>query len=196
LLRDDPAYAERARAFSARVKDVSEFLVNIDQQTVMGKLSYTVAYHDACHLAHGQKIKQPPRQLLKRIPGLNLVELKEADWCCGSAGIYNITNQEMASKLLDRKMQNVIASGASVIATGNPGCMMQIALGARERGLDLRVVHPVQLLDEAYRAGRYYDLPAPAVTGDQRLRQRALLTGLGIGIVIGLFLAGRKRKRR
>jgi glycolate oxidase iron-sulfur subunit len=196
LLRDDPAYAERARAFSARVKDVSEFLVNIDQQTLMGKLSYTVAYHDACHLAHGQKIKQPPRQLLKRIPGLNLVELKEADWCCGSAGIYNITNQEMASKLLDRKMQNVIASGASVIATGNPGCMMQIALGARERGLDLRVVHPVQLLDEAYRAGRYYDLPAPAVTGDQRLRQRALLTGLGIGIVIGLFLAGRKRKRR
>ncbi len=162
----------------------------------MGKLSYTVAYHDACHLAHGQKIKQPPRQLLKRIPGLKLVELKEADWCCGSAGIYNITNQEMASKLLDRKMQNVIASGANVIATGNPGCMMQIALGARERGLDLRVVHPVQLLDEAYRAGRYYDLPVPAATGDQRLRQRALLTGLGIGIVIGLFLAGRKRKRR
>ena len=196
LLHDDPAYAEKARAFSARVKDISEFLVDLDQQTVMGKLSYTVAYHDACHLAHGQKIKQQPRQLLKRIPGLNLVDLKEADWCCGSAGIYNITNQEMASQLLERKMRNIIASGANVIATGNPGCMMQIALGARERGLDLRVLHPVQLLDEAYLAARYYDLPAPVATDNQRNRQLALFAGLGIGLVIGLLIAGRKRKKR
>lgn len=195
LLRDDPAYAERARAFSARVKDISEFLVNINTQSGMGELPYTVAYHDACHLAHGQKIKQQPRQMLKRIPGLKLVDLKEADWCCGSAGIYNITNQEMAGKLLERKMQNIIASGANVIATGNPGCMMQIALGARERGLDLQVMHPVQLLDEAYRSGGLYDLPVPD-TRRQRQVQRTLVASLGVGIVIGFLLASRKRRRR
>ncbi|MEO7019613.1 MAG: heterodisulfide reductase-related iron-sulfur binding cluster [Ktedonobacteraceae bacterium] len=195
LLRDDPAYAERARAFSLMVKDISEFLVGVEQKPVMGELPYTVAYHDACHLAHGQKIKQQPRQLLKRIPGLKLVDLKESDWCCGSAGIYNITNQDMASQLLERKMQNIIASGASVIATGNPGCMMQIALGARERGLEMCVLHPVQLLDEAYQAGGIYNLPAPDTQG-QRIRQRALFAGLGIGIVIGLLIARRKRKQQ
>jgi glycolate oxidase iron-sulfur subunit len=195
LLRDDPVYAERAQAFSAKVKDISEFLITIEPKATPGELPYTVAYHDACHLAHGQKIKQQPRQLLKRIPNLKLVELKEADWCCGSAGIYNITNQEMASKLLDRKMQNIIASGASIIATGNPGCMMQIALGARERGLELQVLHPVQLLDEAYRAGSLYELPAPD-TRNQRARQKTLLTGLGVGIVIGLLIAKRRQKRK
>jgi glycolate dehydrogenase iron-sulfur subunit len=195
LLRDDPAYAERARAFSSTVKDISEFLVGVEQPPVMGELPYTVAYHDACHLAHGQKIKQQPRQLLKRIPSLKLVELKESDWCCGSAGIYNITNQDMANQLLERKMQHIMASGASVIATGNPGCMMQIALGARERGLDMRVLHPVQLLDEAYQAGNLYSLPA-LDTQNRRVRQRALFVGLGIGIAIGMLIAGRKRKRR
>ncbi len=195
LLRDDPAYAERARAFSARIKDVSEFLIGLDPQANIGELPYTVAYHDACHLAHGQKIKQQPRQLLRRIPGLKLVELKEADWCCGSAGIYNITNQDMAGKLLERKMQNINASKATIIATGNPGCMMQIALGARARGLDLQVLHPVQLLDEAYRAGGLYDLPVPDARS-RRVRQRALLTGLSIGILIGLLLARGQRTRR
>jgi glycolate oxidase iron-sulfur subunit len=193
LLRDDPVYAERARAFSARVKDVSEFLVGLEPPVHPGALDYAVAYHDACHLAHGQKIKQQPRQVLKRIPGLRLVDLKEADWCCGSAGIYNITNQEMARKLLDRKMHNIMASKATVIATGNPGCMMQIALGARERGLNLQVLHPVQLLDEAYRAGGLYALPMPD-TRHRRIRQRAMLTGLGIGILIGLLLARKQRK--
>lgn len=194
LLRDDPSYAERARAFSALVKDISEFLVGLDARLPMGELPYTVAYHDACHLAHGQKIKRQPRQLLKSIPGLKLVELKEADWCCGSAGIYNITNQEMASTLLERKMQNISASQADVIATGNPGCMMQIALGVRSRGLSMQVLHPIQLLDQAYRAGGLYHLPAPD-HHQRRMRQRALLTGLGFGILIGLFIA-RQRKQR
>jgi glycolate oxidase iron-sulfur subunit len=156
LLRDDPAYAARAQTFSSNVKDISEFLVAQTLQPEPGKLACTVAYHDACHLLHGQKIKKQPRQLLQSIPGLTLVELKEADWCCGSAGIYNITNQEMASTLLNRKMQHISATKASVIATGNPGCMLQIALGARRQGLELRVVHPVQLLDEAYQAGGKY----------------------------------------
>jgi len=111
LLRDDPAYADRGQAFSAKVKDISEFLASIELNQDMGEVSHTVAYHDACHLVHGQKIKQQPRQLLQSIPGITMVNLKESDWCCGSAGIYNITNQEMASTLLERKMNNIAATG-------------------------------------------------------------------------------------
>ena len=194
LLRDDPAYASRASAFSAKVKDVSEFLASIDWNREMGDLPYTVAYHDACHLAHGQKIKQQPRQLLKAIPGVTLVDLKEADWCCGSAGIYNLTNQEMSAQLLERKMKNIVATGANVIATGNPGCMMQIALGARERNIDLKVVHPVQLLDEAYQAGRLYNASTQNIAENAR-RQRTLFAGIGIGVMIGFMLARRRRNR-
>ena len=193
LLRDDPVYAARAQAFSAKVKDVSEFLTGIELNRDMGNVHYTVAYHDACHLFHGQKVKQQPRELLKAIPGLKTVPLKEAEWCCGSAGIYNITNQEMASQLLERKMNNIAATGAQVIATGNPGCMMQIALGARQRGMDIDVVHPVELLDQAYRAGGLYDLPLPDIAAAKR-RQRNLLVGLGVGVAVGLWLAGRRRK--
>lgn len=193
LLRDNSIYSERARAFSAKVKDISEFLFSLELQTPLGELPFTVAYHDACHLAHGQKIKQQPRQLLRRIPGLKMVDLKEADWCCGSAGIYNITNQEMAAKLLERKMQHIHASGANIIATGNPGCMMQIALGARERGLDLRVMHPIQLLDEACRAGGLSDMPN---TPSRALKPDTLLIGVGIGMLAGLLLQRRKHVRK
>ncbi|QBD78239.1 4Fe-4S dicluster domain-containing protein [Ktedonosporobacter rubrisoli] len=193
LLRDDPAYASRAEAFSAKVKDISEFLVGLDWSHGMGPLARKVAYHDACHLAHGQKIKQQPRQLLKAIPGLALVDLKEADWCCGSAGIYNITNQDMANELLERKMNNIVATGANTIATGNPGCMMQIALGARERGMDLEVMHPVQLLDEAYRAGGLYNLPEP-ISVEAGKQKYTLLLGIGIGVLIGAFLLRRRRR--
>jgi len=195
LLRDDPNYAKRAQAFSAKVKDISEFLASIELNREMGEVSRTVAYHDACHLVHGQKIKQQPRQLLQAIPGLTLVNLKESDWCCGSAGIYNITNQEMANTLLQRKMDNIAATGASVIATGNPGCMMQISLGVRERGMELDVVHPIQLIDEAYRAGRLYEIPICEVEIDHRRQQHTLLVAFGIGVVIGVVLL-RRRKRR
>jgi glycolate oxidase iron-sulfur subunit len=195
LLRDDAVFADRASAFSTKIKDISEFLVGIDWNHDMGELPCTVAYHDACHLVHGQKIKQQPRQLLQAISGVTLVNLKEADWCCGSAGIYNITNQEMAATLLQRKMENIAATGAYIIATGNPGCMMQIALGARERGMDIDVVHPIQLIDEAYRAGGLYEIPIRDVEMEQRRRQRTLLVGIGVGIVIGIVLL-RRRKRR
>lgn len=194
LLEDDPVYAGRAHAFTAKVKDISEFLSSIDMNHTMGEIHHTVAYHDACHLLHGQKIKQQPRQLLKSIPGLTLVDLKESDWCCGSAGIYNITNQEMAQQLLERKMNNVAATGASVIATGNPGCMMQIAMGARQRGLKMEVMHPVQLLDESYRAAGLYDLPVRDVTV-QKKQQQALLVGIGIGVIIGAILLRERRRR-
>lgn len=194
LLRDDPDYSDRAKVFSAKVKDISEFLVTLDWQHDLGEVRRTVTYHDACHLAHGQKIKQQPRKLLQGIPGLTLVNLKESDFCCGSAGIYNITNQDMGAILLQRKIDNVAATGASIVATGNPGCMMQIALGLRERGLNMEVTHPVQLLDEAYRAGNLYDLPARdhIIVHPQ---QRAILIGIGLGLVIGVIALSRRRKR-
>jgi glycolate oxidase iron-sulfur subunit len=195
LLRDDPLYSERAKAFSAKVKDISEFLAGVDWAHDLGEVQRTVTYHDACHLAHGQKIKQQPRKLLQSIPGITLVNLKESDFCCGSAGIYNITNQDMGAILLQRKIDNVAATGATTLATGNPGCMMQIALGARERGLDIEVVHPVQLLDEAYRAGRLYEMSTrtPALTPNQ---QRTLLIGIGIGFAIGVIILRNRGKRK
>jgi glycolate oxidase iron-sulfur subunit len=193
LLRDDPVYAGRAEAFSAKVRDISEFLTGLEWKHDLASVGRTVAYHDACHLAHGQKIKSQPRQLLQAIPGIKLVNLKEADWCCGSAGIYNITNQEMATTLLRRKMDNIAATGAQVLATGNPGCMMQIALGARERGMSIDVVHPIQLLDEAYRAGGLYAAPPDAAATPTLPGGRTLLAGLCLGLLLGTLLLRRRR---
>jgi Fe-S oxidoreductase len=184
LLRDDPNYAERAKIFSNKVKDISEFLDTIDLNTRMAQQPQKVAYHDACHLLHGQKIKQAPRRLLQSIPGLTMVTLTEADWCCGSAGIYNLTNQEMGQELLSRKMHNIEATHADTIATGNPGCIMQIAMGVRQRGLSMRVVHPVQLLDEAYEAGGAYTRIVRKDTVTRRISINALSLGTGISIAI------------
>jgi glycolate oxidase iron-sulfur subunit len=195
LLRDDPFYAERARAFSKKVKDISEFLVDLGWNHDMGRVERKVAYHDACHLAHGQKIRQEPRNLLQGIPGITTVNLKEADWCCGSAGVYNITNQEMAAELLERKMNNITETAADTIATGNPGCMMQIAMGIRQRGLKMEVVHPVQLLDEAYLAGGLYSLPARSATPGKQRRQ-GLLLGAAIGILLSVLLLRRLRRSK
>ncbi|TMC20701.1 MAG: hypothetical protein E6J34_11905, partial [Chloroflexi bacterium] len=195
LLADDPAYADRASAFSQKVRDISEFLASIPLNRTMGEVPYTVAYHDACHLAHGQKIKLQPRQLLHMIPGLTLIDLKESDWCCGSAGVYNITNQEMAQQLLERKIEHIAATGASIVATGNPGCMMQIAMGARQRGLEMSVVHPIQLLDQAYLAAELYSPPAQDVSVQQK-RQRALLISIVLALLVGTLLLGRQRRGR
>ncbi len=194
LLRDDPAYASRAAAFSSKVKDISEFLMSIEFNREMGSLNHTVTYHDACHLFHGQKVKQQPRELLRAIPGLTIVNLKESDWCCGSAGIYNITNQEMASQLLERKMNNILATGANTVVTGNPGCMMQIALGAHKKGYELAVMHPVQLLDEAYQAKGIYEV-TNRERGATRQRGRTLGVGIGMAILLGYFIVRRRQKR-
>lgn len=196
LLRDDPAYVQLAEEFSAKVKDISEFLISIERNQQMGEVKRTVAYHDACHLLHGQKIKQQPRQLLQSIPGITLVNLKESDWCCGSAGIYNLTNQEMGQDLLERKMNNIEVTGADTIATGNPGCMMQIALGARQRGIQMQVVHPIQLLDEAYQAGGLYS--QPEITGNTPGIQRpqAFLLGMGTALLITALLLRRKHPQQ
>ena len=194
LLQDDPAYASRAIAFSSKVKDISEFLVSIELNHDMGPLNRTVTYHDACHLFHGQKVKEQPRKLLHAIPGLAIVNLKESDWCCGSAGIYNITNQEMASQLLERKMNNIFATGANVVVTGNPGCMMQIALGAQQKGNELTVMHPIQLLDESYQAAGLYEVVDRDLTAT-RQRGRTFAVEIGIAILIGFFLARRRQNR-
>ena len=113
----------------------------------------TVTYHEACHLCHGQKITSQPREVLRRIPNLKLVELPESTWCCGSAGIYNLIQPEMAGDLLERKLKHIRGTAAQTVATGNPGCLLQILNGARKQGVPLRVVHPITLLAEAYRAG-------------------------------------------
>jgi glycolate oxidase iron-sulfur subunit len=151
LLRDDPGWAERAAAFSARVRDIAELMTAEPPRAPRHPLPLRVAYHDACHLAHAQAVRSQPRALLRDIPDLELVE--PADWeiCCGSAGIWNLVNPEPAAELGRRKARNLLATGAEVVAAGNPGCALQIAVHAERLGHELRVVHPVELLDMSIR---------------------------------------------
>jgi glycolate oxidase iron-sulfur subunit len=143
LLRDDPAYAAKARAFAARVRDVSEVLAELEPRAPRHPIQARVAYHDACHLAHGQGVRNQPRAMLRSIPGVELVEPTEANFCCGSAGIHNLVRPEAAEALGRRKAERLAATEPDVIATGNPGCLLQI----RRHLADVPVVHPVELLD-------------------------------------------------
>ena len=152
LLKDDPVYAEKAERFAGMVKDINEFLAGLPIEAPANELQARVTYQDSCHLAHAQGIVDAPRQLLGAIPGLKLVEMDRSDMCCGAAGVYNVTHRTMSERLLEDKMTRVSSTGAEIIATANPGCMLQLESGARERGLDVRVVHVVELLDEAYSA--------------------------------------------
>ncbi len=153
LLGDDPAYLKRAKLWDAKVKDIHEWLAQIKIRNPKSEIqNQAVTYHESCHLTHGQKVVSQPRELLQAIPGLKLVELPEANWCCGSAGIYNLTQPEMANQLLDRKIKHIKSTGATTVATANPGCLLQLINGAAQAGLKLRVVHPITLLAEAYRA--------------------------------------------
>jgi glycolate oxidase iron-sulfur subunit len=149
MLADDPEWAARAQAFSAKVRDVHEVLAEHEPRAERHPLELTVAYHDACHLAHAQGVRQPPRDVLRTIPGLELIEPAEWELCCGSAGIYNVMEPEAAEKLGKRKAANLIATGAQVIAAANPGCTMQIA--AHLDGRPIPVVHPIELLDRSLR---------------------------------------------
>jgi glycolate oxidase iron-sulfur subunit len=151
LLRDDPDYARRAANFVERTRDVSELLVELGPVAPRHPLDIAIAYHDACHLGHAQGIRSQPRELLRAIPGLTLAEIAEADLCCGSAGIYNLLNPEPATELGDRKAHNVLATGASVLVTANPGCLMQIAASAQRLGGELRLAHTVTVLDASIR---------------------------------------------
>lgn len=152
LLADDPGWAGPAARWDRKCKDIHEWLAEIGIAAPTGSQPVlTVTYHESCHLSHGQKIVQQPRQLLRAIPNLKLVELTEANWCCGSAGIYNLIQPEMADALLRRKLAHIRATGATVVASGNPGCSLQLVNGAKREGWPLRVAHPVTLLAEAYR---------------------------------------------
>ena len=152
LLHDDPDYLLKARAFTTKMRDVTEFLASIELSPDLGPISATVTYQDSCHLAHGQKVRSAPRQLLGRIPELQFKELPFSDICCGSAGIYNVVHNAMSMQILSRKMEWVKATGAAFVATANPGCMLQLEAGVRLYGTGQRVYHVIELLDLSYRA--------------------------------------------
>jgi glycolate oxidase iron-sulfur subunit len=152
LLRDDPAWAERAAAFSAKCKDIAEILCELPARAMRHPLPMRVAYHDACHLRHAQAIYAEPRLLLATIPGLEIAEMEEASLCCGSAGVYNLLHPEPANQLGDRKVENLIATRAEAVISANPGCLLQLMSGLRRRGLaTMPAYHMVELLDASMR---------------------------------------------
>ena len=151
LLADDPAYASRAQAFAEKVRDVSEILVELGPVAPRHPLEMTIAYHDACHLAHAQGVRSEPRRLLEDIPGLELREIAEAEICCGSAGIYNVLNPEPARELGDRKAANIVRTGAQVLVTANPGCLMQVTSAIERAGHPMGMAHTIEVLDASIR---------------------------------------------
>ena len=151
LLVDDPVWADRARAFADRVRDVSEILAEAGPVAPRHPLEVSVAYHDACHLGHAQGIRAQPRELLRGIPGLELREINEASLCCGSAGIYNLLKPEAARELGDRKATNVVATGAELLVTANPGCLMQVRTSLERAGAAMAMAHTVEVLDASIR---------------------------------------------
>jgi Fe-S oxidoreductase len=159
LLARDRVHAERAARLSAMTRDVLEFIAE-QQLEPLGRLSGTVTYQDSCHLVHAQRVARAPREIMGAIPGLELREMAAPDRCCGSAGIYNFVQREMSERLLRKKVDDIAATGATTVATANPGCMMQLEAGLRRRNIDARVVHVVELLDEAMRAA-----PSPRRNG-------------------------------
>jgi glycolate oxidase iron-sulfur subunit len=150
LLRDDAQYAQRAKQFVSRVRDISELLVELGPPRPEHEVNRQVTYHDACHLAHGQKLTAPPRTVLSWIKGLDVVPLPDSEMCCGAAGTYNLSNPRMARELAERKIKHVQETGARVCVAGNVGCSMQIQSEAHRLGVTLKVTHPVSLLHEAY----------------------------------------------
>jgi glycolate oxidase iron-sulfur subunit len=150
LLRDDPAYAEKAERFAALVKDAGEFLFGLGIVAPTAAVGLSVTYQDPCHLAHGQKVRSQPRALLQAIPGIKLLEMNTPDRCCGSAGIYNITHSAMSQELLQEKMRSIAATGATAVVAPNPGCMLQLRYGASRYGPPVEVFHLMDLLDRAY----------------------------------------------
>jgi glycolate oxidase iron-sulfur subunit len=147
LLRDDPTYRDRALAFSAKCKDVSEVLAGLPARAPRRALTLRVAFHDSCHLQHAQGLREQPRAALRTIPGLELVELPEAAICCGSAGIYNLVQPDAARQLGQRKVEKIVAGSAQVVATGNVGCQLQIGALLKEQQHPMPVLHYIELLD-------------------------------------------------
>jgi glycolate oxidase iron-sulfur subunit len=162
LLREDTRYAERAEAFSAKCRDISEVLAELEPRAARHPIPLKVAYHDSCHLQHAQAVRTQPRAVLGKIPELQIVEPAEAALCCGSAGIYNLVRPGPAKELGERKVRNVLATNPDIVVSGNPGCLLQLRSGLRASGSELAVVHMVELVDASIRG-----LPA------ESLRKRA-----------------------
>lgn len=169
LLQHDPLFSSAARRFSERVLDVSQFFDRFPFRGPLAELPLRVAYDDPCHLVHGQRVREEPRRMLRTIPGLELLEVKEADWCCGSAGIYNLLHPELSRQILERKMRHLAAVNPDVITTGNPGCLLQIGVGAKEHGLTAPVVHPIELLHWASLAAQGKRIPLTRPAAQPRL---------------------------
>jgi glycolate oxidase iron-sulfur subunit len=162
LLQDDPKYAERARSFAAKCKDISEILAELGPSAIRHPLPLRVAYQDACHLQHAQAIRTQPRQLLASIPQLQVLEIAESAICCGSAGIYNLVEPRPASELGERKVRNVLATGADVVVSANPGCLLQMKTSMRKLGTEIPALHIIELLDAAIRGVQPIATPAPS----------------------------------
>jgi glycolate oxidase iron-sulfur subunit len=154
LLRNDPVYATRAKAFAAKCRDISEVLAELEPRAPRGRVPLRAAYHDACHLQHAQGVRAAPRLLLQQIPGVEVREIAESEICCGSAGIYNMLEPEAATQLRDRKVQNILKTDAEAIVSGNPGCLLQIATGLEAAGRPMRIMHLVEVIDQSITAGR------------------------------------------
>ena len=166
LLQDNPKYGEHGRDVASKVKDVTEFLAEAGLRPPQRRLKASVTYQDPCHLAHAQKVRSAPRELLKAL-GAELVEMAHPDYCCGSAGTYNVTQNELSMKILEQKMDEVTQTRAEIIATANTGCMLQLRAGVKARGLNARVAHVIELLNEAYE-----DPPAAAEEQHSRHRRK------------------------
>lgn len=152
ILSDNPEWSQRAEKFSDKIRDISEFLMSIPLEKPAGKLEARITYHDPCHLRRAQKVWKEPRAILQMIDGVEFVEMPEADWCCGSAGSQLITHYETSTHVLNRKMENLKSTQAEIIASGCPGCQMQLMTGIQREGIEVKVMHPIQLLDMAYTA--------------------------------------------
>ena len=170
LLRDDPSYTERAGRFASTDRDNSELLAELGTVAERHPLPVTIAYHDACHLAHAQGVRAQPRALLTAIPGLELREIADPEICCGSAGVYNLLNPEPARELGDRKTRHVLATGAALLVTANPGCLMQVAASARRLGETVALAHTIEVLDASIRGLDPSWLGVPAGRSGQKVR--------------------------
>jgi len=153
LLADDPVYAEKAKRLEAIVKDINEFLADLQLLPPEGRLPVQVTYQDACHLAHAQRITDAPRQVLQCIPGIELLEMEDTMRCCGAAGLYSALEPEMSQRLMENKVRAIVATGADVVATANPGCAIQLQLGLKRAKVPIRVRHVIDILDESYKQG-------------------------------------------
>jgi glycolate oxidase iron-sulfur subunit len=198
LLQHDPVYAAKATAFVAKTRDITELLAELGPRPAQTPLLWKVTYQEPCHLAHGQKITSQPRRVLAAIPGLTLIELKDSAMCCGSAGTYNLTQPDMSHRLLHDKIDNILASGAEVVASANTGCMIQVEVGLNQRRVPLKLMHVAEILDAAYQNDGLYEVPPPPV---ERSQARKYLLGVSLllsvvvfWLVLWKYLAKRRRQ--